>query len=246
MISPFLHFVTVTGADDSVKVSDLLALEKKYPFVEFGILLSKSQIGMPRFPSHAWLDKLTSYGSRLKLSGHLCGQYVREFLEGKLHFEKAFDPGTAGIFSRWQINTHGIPANWNQAGLDKSIEGRLAAGQKIIFQWDGVNILLYSHVLKRVAAAKPDEPVSFLFDLSHGAGVLPDSWPALKIDAPVGYAGGLSPDNVAQELEKIAAVAEAGTWIDAETHLRSNDDRQFDLDQVDRFLAAAAPYVRSE
>jgi hypothetical protein len=33
-------------------------------------------------------------------------------------------------------------------------------------------------------------------------------------------------------------------WIDAETHLRSDGDRQFDLAKVRRFLEAAKPYVK--
>ena len=60
-----------------------------------------------------------------------------------------------------------------------------------------------------------------------------------------GFAGGLSPENVASQIEKIQIVTGgADFWIDAETHLRSADDRQFDLTRVRRFLEAAKPYVQ--
>ena len=51
----FVTKVTVTGADDSVDVDGLIDLSKEFPFVEFGILLSKSSAGSARFPSGLWL-----------------------------------------------------------------------------------------------------------------------------------------------------------------------------------------------
>jgi hypothetical protein len=50
----FLDCVTVTGADDSVNPIDLTVHAARFPFLEFGILLSKKQIGSTRFPSLEW------------------------------------------------------------------------------------------------------------------------------------------------------------------------------------------------
>ncbi len=242
MTTPFISLVTVTGADDTVSPSELVELQRRYPFVEFGILLSLGQSGMARFPSRHWLDKLTEVAGELRLSGHLCGQYVRDFLTGKLRFDIHLGSDTAAAFSRWQINTHAIPHAWDIDGLMNMISGRFNRGQPVIFQYDQVNT-------EMIYFAVEHDPgnIAVLFDLSHGAGILPEAWPPISIPVSVGYAGGLSPDNVAGELEKIAAVAKGKTWIDAETRLRSGSHGMlFDLDLVERFLQAAEPYVIKE
>ena len=77
--------------------------------------------------------------------------------------------------------------------------------------------------------------------------MLPERWdhPLAKTAIPCGFAGGLSPENVASQIEKILpVVGETPFWIDAETHLRSDDDRRFDLERVRRFLEEARPYVQ--
>ena len=53
--------VTITGADDSVRVEDLLEINERFPFVEFGILVSKRTGGqaVPRFPSAEWMKGLS-------------------------------------------------------------------------------------------------------------------------------------------------------------------------------------------
>ena len=82
-------------------------------------------------------------------------------------------------------------------------------------------------------------------------GVLPDKWPEPNGDY-CGYAGGLSPDNLAEQLEKIdkAITNKDGgfyaIWIDAETHLRSPDNQRFDLDKVVKFLETSEPWVIKE
>jgi phosphoribosylanthranilate isomerase len=60
-----------------------------------------------------------------------------------------------------------------------------------------------------------------------------------------GYAGGLSPENVVAQLEKIAVVSgDVPIWIDAETNLRSDQGQHFDLDRVCAFAEAVKPWIR--
>ena len=93
-----------------------------------------------------------------------------------------------------------------------------------------------------VRRVKDNPNHAVLFDESAGRGISPDSW-----DAPLdghfsGYAGGLKPDNVAQNLETIAKVAKGHvTWIDMETGVRTDD--KFDLAKVRRVLEISAPYA---
>lgn len=231
----YLKTITVTGADDSSTMMNLIKLQRAHPLAEFGILLSPDQKGGLRFPSSSWLKELERT-SGLNLAGHLCGPYARRFLMGELNFDDEFGRMLTSRFSRWQINTHGIFHSYDPGGLTQALRERHLAGHQIIFQYDIVNL----HILDFAIEQNPGN-VETLFDLSHGAGILPASWPALNLNIPVGYAGGLSSNNLTQQIPLISqAAGEKPFWIDAETELRSAEDSIFDLQRVNMFLATAA------
>lgn len=227
--------VTMTGADDSVSPINLFDIAMTYPFVEWGILLSRNSQGQNRFPSKKWMDmlafaneRLVNPKNKLKLSGHLCGGYVRQILMGSDQFINELDPIWKSL-NRIQINTHGIKHDWDGIGLVKIIDDN--KDKEFIFQFDDVN----KDILHTIAPVCKN--VSTLFDLSHGAGVLPKEWPVPYELFACGYAGGLSPNNVANQIELIKSkVGDKTIWIDMETHIRSNFDKQFDLDKVKRIL----------
>ena len=50
--------VTITGADDAVDPGALVALSAEFPFVEWGILFSKSREGEARYPSAEWAARI--------------------------------------------------------------------------------------------------------------------------------------------------------------------------------------------
>ncbi len=249
-----LKTVTVTGADDSVEPEDLLALQEKYPFAEFGILISAGHLpdGTSRFPGTAWmrwLAVLAEAHPELKLAGHICGTLVRDIFLGSWRIvEQDYLHAITKYFGRLQINTHAQKIDYVEKDfLDGLLRQRLS-GKGVIFQIDGVNDAAF----KSARAVRPG--AVGLFDLSHGAGLLPSSWP-LAMPPYCGYAGGLSPENVVAQLDKIAeAVKRAESiegqnidiWIDAETHLRSDNDTIFDLVKVDKFLGTAQHWMEGK
>jgi hypothetical protein len=235
-----LNKVTVTGADDSIDPASLIPIQKKFPHIEFGILLSRSQMGRRRFPSKAWLNRLVAanFTSKLNLSGHICGQWVDDFLTGYMVDLDQIAPGLSEVFSRFQINTHAQPHQCD-SGLPDVLNHLQSRGQTVIFQLDGAD---GSTIAKEAVSHGWSDKIAGLFDLSHGAGILPESWPMPIAGLPCGYAGGLSPDNVAAQLLRIEQVSSCGTWIDAETHLF--DARGFSLEKVESFLEAATPWVK--
>ena len=247
-----LTSVTVTGADFSVKPSELAEVAAACPWVEFGILWNGSPHPSPRVPPMDWMLELLADAQpkhNLKLSLHLCGQGCRDFLDG------VFLSRPEPLGSRWkrcQINTHGVPHTFDPRRLRETVRKITSNGQQVIFQYDKVNTdILLSCVGHHVYDdyENGDFSIASLFDLSHGGGVLPEKWehPLLKTKIPCGFAGGLSPENVAQQIEKILeAAGDVPFWIDAETGLRTDDLRQFDLAKVVRFLEAAKPYVVSQ
>lgn len=240
--------VTITGADDSVNPFDLIEISKKYPFVEFGILLSKKHIaaGAPRFPTTNWTSSLGCYAHKhgIKLSAHICGKWVRDIMVGDWAILNEGHIVLLNACDRIQFNfnaaTHAFDAD---AFLDHvgKIQMRMELSQ-YIFQHDGVN----NHCLK--AAERAGMNAVPLFDLSGGTGALPLHWPSSSgFDHGCGYAGGLSPENVADQLAKIEKVCgDKEIWIDVETKVRSADNLHLDLGKVDAFLRAASGFVNKE
>jgi len=212
------EFITFTGIDDATDLIAARALAAEFP-VEYGVLFSPERQGnSPRYPSWPTLCKILLYavpGSRY--AAHLCGGYSRLLLASG---STTLDTILREHFARVQINTHYV-------GLNVAVIAEWAESVKA------------QPILQCRDAFPPEEDVSWLFDASGGRGVVPDAWPAAARPGPVaaspevprlvGYAGGLSPTNIATALPLIAAAAgDSPYWIDMESGVRDADDR-FDL-----------------
>lgn len=233
-----IKIVTITGADDSIQPEELFELSQEYPFVEWGLLYSKQLEGKatPRFPSFLWLTKYgilceKRTGLSVNTSLHMCGRAVKETFKG-------FGPAKELVksypfFGRIQLNTHG---EYHPFTMD--YVQHLPSDIEYIFQYDNVNFHQLNHAL--------DEGLncSALFDLSHGECVLPDKWPELLPNVKCGFAGGLGPDNLEEQIGLIEE--RAGTqdiWIDMETHVRTKE--KFDLVKVRHCLEIAQKHIES-
>jgi hypothetical protein len=246
-----LRCVTITGADDGVTPDELVSLSEEFPFAEWGILFSSKHHGVPRWPSTGWVHRLAAIAERspaMNLSAHLCGQWVRDLLAGRFTFAETF-PWLLPRFARVQLNFHAEPQQVLGARFLLALQAhtRRADGDRrqFILQADGVNNAIFE-----TARFEPaDVDVTTLFDLSHGNGLTPVDWPRPYTDErlePVycGYAGGIGPDNVVEQLGRIAAAAAGGPfWIDMETRVRTPDDARLDMAKVRRVLVACAPFV---
>ncbi len=235
----FIERVTITGADDTIKPGQIIQLSKKYPFVEWGILLSRKQEGSSRFPSRKWKEMLymlylieVGKGSNIKLSAHLCGSYVRDITNGlwTIFNKEKFHH----IFNRFQLNFHAEEHKIDKYNFLAGFNDARLTGKQIIFQLDNIN-----NTLLEVAESAEVNAVG-LFDLSHGRGVVPTDWPSSF--RYTGYAGGLGVDNVVENIEKIDKVAKSAIWIDFETKAR-NDKNEFDIKICTEFLDKCKPYI---
>lgn len=247
-----LDRVTMTGADESIQPAELARLSERYPFVEWGILVSRSAQGSPRYPDQAFIQEVQRHAAvnpRVKLSVHLCGHWVRQLLVGVDEVPWWVWP----YFERAQLNFHAERNACTPEALHRVLRdigaGPLSPDQ-FIFQIDGQRGNRHLEALYAENDGNMTVDAVPLFDISGGAGVLPATWPRpqyMKTDeAHVyhGYAGGLGPENLAEQLPLIAeAAGDARIWIDMETRVRSNNDRLFDLDKVERCLQIAAPFI---
>ncbi|MGY4224421.1 phosphoribosylanthranilate isomerase [Bradyrhizobium sp. USDA 4503] len=74
-----------------------------------------------------------------------------------------------------------------------------------------------------------DTSVDWLFDRSGGAGVAPTAWPMHPGgDRLVGYAGGISPDNIGGVMSVLEQMP-GRYWIDIESGVRTDD--RFDIEK---------------
>lgn len=230
--------VTITGADDSINPHELALLSKDYPFVEWGILVSKSREASARYPSREWMNKLADIAPDLlmNLSCHLCGSYVREFVQGNDNVVYELGNYVWRTFDRVQLNFHAIPHEHNDSLIDMLIKHK---DKQFIFQHDGVNQGIAEDMHRKGC------DVSILFDKSGGAGILPKQWPPHHAEIKCGYAGGLSPDNIEEEIKKIDEQSGVNRiWIDCETHVRSEMDAKFDMHKVKIFLQKCSNYMQ--
>jgi hypothetical protein len=232
--------VTITGADDSIVPKSLVDLSGKYAFVEWGILVSRKHFGIYRFPGMDWLKELCKLWIRndMKLSCHLCGEYVRDLAKGGK--QAINELGYMwDMFERVQINFHTIPHEFSPKLFDILMS---YPEKEFIFQYDAVN----DHIVEKAKDSGVDN-CSILFDTSGGKGILPEAWPAPPEWINCGYAGGISPDNIKTQMILIEdTVGRTKTWIDMETHVRSDNDARFDLGKVEQCLKIADEFIPSE
>jgi hypothetical protein len=229
--------VTITGADDSTSIPMMVDLSKHFPFLEWGILISRRQEGSHRFPGREWMGELVheAFLHGIKLSTHICGSWVRQLFVGEMEWHVL--PPIALRSQRVQINTHAQRLLSTCKFIHVLSE---RSDRQYIFQWDGVN----DHLI--YAAKAVGLNAAALYDLSGGAGILPESWPQPAQDIHCGYAGGLGPDNVTKQIEAIEAVCDQPYWIDMERRVRTPDDSRLDMDAVLRVLEAAAKFITQE
>lgn len=195
------EFITFTGVDAWTDPAGLAQLGSEYP-IEWGILFSTQRQGVdPRYPAREVIQRLVQE-LPLRWAAHLCGADARAVLEAGA---SPHDDLLAAHFQRCQINT-----------ADPGAQPALVA------QWaQEVNvraILQCRSSFPRVSAT------DMLFDASGGRGIVPTDWPTAVRTTFCGYAGGLSPENVAQALAVIGTRADK-FWLDMESGVRDENDR---------------------
>lgn len=248
-----LERVTITGADDSISADSLAALSADFPFVEWGILVSASNVNTPRYPSPKWMARLCDWSMQVNfnIAVHVQGRWLRKLLLGDK--EELINGGgkLLKLAQRVQLNFHGGAVDYDESKFLMELMAfpQMRSAKQFIFQVDGCQGGVILEKLRRYGHGLDLAP---FYDTSHGAGVLPNAWPdaepgllALRPDLQVGYAGGLGPDNLAEQIPLIAkAAGDCRFWIDMETKVRSRD--YFDLDKVHEALEACKPFVGRE
>lgn len=228
--TPFIWAMTLTGADESVDPRALAELSEKYPLIEWGILFSPSAEGRERYPQPAWRRKLLEVP--VSKSAHLCGQAVAQFIAGDAALLAELES-----YGRIQLN---FSARRMRPEALEALALRIEAmpTQSIIVQQHPGN----SDFWPRLSEA-PN--VQALFDSSGGKGLAPTAWQAPVPGIECGYAGGLSPLALSDQILAIRHACQGQrVWIDMESSLRSGPN--FDLGLATAAAAATSPFALSQ
>ena len=235
----FLKTIVCSGINENNDIDDAIEFLKKHKNAEFGVQWSPQKAGYhsPRFE---WLKELLSKLNEQKIENkialHLNEGFVVSFCDGKIPDEISDLLDTGKAVGRLQLNfkigretfSSGNVPNMNT--LEKTM--RAVSPHAIILSASQPNLPFihkaYHQQLKFDA----------LFDDSFGEGIAPDTRKSpLFEDVFQGYAGGLSPENVAEELKKIGQVAKGNIFIDAEGKLKQ--DGSFSFIKAEKFVQNA-------
>lgn len=191
------NIITFTGLDTKTDIDAVNFISRKYPEAEWGVLLHSSTLrNVNRYPGEKWIEEvlLPNVDEHVKLSLHLCGNYVYKFYNGWNPYPR---------FKRIQLNAlkYNMLDVYNVANehYDRAIIIQNRTGKFLP--------LSLSNIVQ-------------LQDASGGKGVEATIFPKQENLTFVGYAGGIGPDNVIDVLNKIDANS---YWIDMESKIRTNE-----------------------
>ena len=215
-----LTYVTLTGVDDSTDLIALGAFSRRHPLAEWGFLHSTKRQGLGgRYPSVSTIRQaFETLQPEVRVALHICGEGVPNLLAG--------EQTILGLVEAIAARNGRVQLNFSQRDdtLDlKALGATLARFPKVTFitQHNAAN----TDVWKALSGFQNH---AVLFDSSGGRGVECAKWPAPLPKVQCGYAGGLGPDNLSEQLPRIHQAAQgAGFWVDMEGKLRMAD--VFDL-----------------
>jgi phosphoribosylanthranilate isomerase len=224
--------VTITGADNDVDCLKLAKLTEKYPFVEWGVLFSKSREGTNRYPDSMWIQSLAKFN--IPLSAHFCGWWAKQVLE-ESNFELMSDLHDS--YKRIQLNynfKNELPENGTHLLNYLALE----TNKDVIIQYNDNN----AEAVDFLDNLRRNSNLNILYDRSGGRGT-----EIQEIESPfksyTGYAGGINCDNVKDICEMITShKSESTVWIDLESGVRTDD--KFDLNKVETILEICDQYVK--
>lgn len=242
-----LRYITCSDPREHNSIESILKLARM-PHAEIAVQChpSKMNYGMPR---NVWFAELLRESMQLSypinLAIHINSEWANDIcVNGKipetiLEWIKLQRKGKP-IIKRIQINMPEQTAiNINPDYMAAIISWEFPK-QEFIFQYNDKT----KGAVEKLH--KTNVPFSLLFDASGGRGIAPNQWQKPIYEThPMGYSGGMSPDNVVGNLRQINKILpnDYSTWIDAEGKLKSSDmfdeKPKFDVDLAHAYIKRA-------
>ena len=241
-----LEYITCSDMREYNEIDDIINLGKTYPMSEFAIQAHPSKFSgwMPRY---VWFETLmhASRVNDVNLAMHVNAEWRTEICRGNIPYEikRMWDmrrDNGKPVIGRVQININGGKDSF------KFYANKVA---NIIRAYPDIEFIFQYTPRQRTRLNKLDRAgaaFSMLFDASGGRGISPRAWRApVMPNHKMGYSGGLGPDNVFENLDKINLVVPAGDtiWIDAEGKLKDPETKQFDVARAGKYIQNALRWM---
>jgi hypothetical protein len=246
-----LKHITCSDPRESIILSDMISVLNLSPLVEIGMQASPGPMSSGN-PRNEWFNALLKHVVNTNRPSNIAVHVNYDWCDalcsgGAMPDEIAkwmkmpnFN-GSAPAIRRWQLNIGDGTGKFKPDAIARLIKDN--PRHEFIFPYN-------NRVADKISALhKTGANFSLLYDSSYGYGVLPDAWyPPVYESHPMGYAGGLSADNVTKNLNKISAVLpqDYKTWIDAEGRLMKEDTRHWDVNAVMCYIKHALMFNDSQ
>jgi len=241
-----LRYITCSDPRENNSVKSVIDLAHM-PYSEIAVQChpSKMSEGMPR---NVWFNELlheANQGTRLNLAIHINCEWVDSICA------KGIIPNTILEWMKIEFCYKSPLVRRIQLNMPKATAKDIKADAlaKIIHDFPNNEFILqYNNNTKEAIEKlhKTGAKFSLLFDASGGNGKSPENWQAPVYEThPMGYSGGMSPNNVVRNLRAINSVVPADNriWIDAENKLKSptlfDEKPQFDVDLARAYIERA-------
>lgn len=247
-----LVYVTCSGTNEHTDIREMCELMQAFPLGEIAVQVSEKQspTGSPRLD---WVRELAAYlkendiniNAALHINRtwveNMCRGIVVPELQELIELKDIYD---LPLFKRLQLNF-----KIGRDDVREDCDNTLVALQHLLKRRF---ILSYNPSNERIIRQLYLKGLRFdcLFDSSFGAGIAPNSRQApVFTDILQGYAGGITPDNVTSELEKIAAAVEksptlGNVYIDAQKGLE-DEQTHLSLTKCHKYLSEAQKWYQN-
>lgn len=218
--------LSITGADNLVDVNQLKNLVNQYPDLELAILYFPEKENINRNPGFIWRLNFFDNIPKNNTAIHLCGEKVFNIILSN-EFETTLLFKELQKTQRIQININARKDIFNNEDIHKIYKKLLSHGFEIILQYHERSKFWILPFLNDNASNK----IHILLDSSLGKGIAPEKFTIpeelIQFNLPIGFAGGLNPQNIDVIHEQIKLFNLANYWLDLESGVRT--DNNFDM-----------------
>ena len=243
-----LRYITCSDPREFNDIHDIVRLGQMSSRVEIAVQAHPSKMS-PGMPRNEWFHELLEYVMmdkyKIRLAIHVNREWCDEICRnGKIpsELQEFFELNRNNnpyqpIIKRWQLNIPKDTVNKIQyCGLKRLFDSN--PEKEFILQYND-NTRDVCRMLHGM-----NTRFSLLYDASGGRGLSPNSWMApVYPNVYQGYSGGMSPENVSENLDKISSVVPSGSyiWIDAEGRLKSDD--KFNTERATQYILNAENWL---
>ena len=239
-----LKYITCSDPREDIPIETILNFTAKYPIAEIGLGVYPASMLYNKH-HQVWFDQIIRNAQNMPTPpnialhinhswcNYMCEGIIPNELDWYLHLTNQHTKQP--VIKRIQLNINDYSKKFDPKRLAALINQQ--RNQEFILLWNE-RMTKGIETLKQTSAK-----FSLLFDDSYGTGTEPNAWHVPVYNGiPNGYAGGIGPDNVAKNLDKINTILPKNyeTWIDAKGKLCDKETTfSFTLELAEKYLQNA-------